>query len=246
MTTSTHPVPRAATAVVRVAVLVVVETAGLAAALRLGRSPESRPIWSDLELWIATSTAMDVTVGLLRPVVLALTGYLLATTALYLVALLLHAPRAVARLGAVTPRWVRAATERAVAVGLLATTWAAPAAHAAGTDPVPPPGLRVPSSSSFDVRAPALVLPQAPRPGTPDPTPAVAPARTVTVVPGDHLWSIAVRALAVAHGSTVDGLADGSIADYWRDLVAANEAHLRSGDPDLIHPGEVVRLPDPT
>jgi nucleoid-associated protein YgaU len=52
---------------------------------------------------------------------------------------------------------------------------------------------------------------------------------------GEHLWSI-----AASH------LGDGTIADvapYWRRLIAHNRARLRSGDPDLVYPGEVVELP---
>jgi hypothetical protein len=63
--------------------------------------------------------------------------------------------------------------------------------------------------------------------------------RSVVVRPGDNLWSIArtevVRASAV-HG-------DDAIARYWRLVIAANRATLRSGDPSLILPGELVTLP---
>ena len=75
--------------------------------------------------------------------------------------------------------------------------------------------------------------------------PADAPAHAVTprashpytVQPGDNLWSIARAAL----GGNAD---DTQIAPYWHTLIAANRSRLRSGDPNLIYPGEVLGLPD--
>ncbi len=64
---------------------------------------------------------------------------------------------------------------------------------------------------------------------------------TVTVSKGDHLWKIARQ-----HLETVTGEEQSSfqIARYWRGVIEFNIGHLRSGDPDLIYPGEVVVLPD--
>lgn len=58
----------------------------------------------------------------------------------------------------------------------------------------------------------------------------------VTVVEGDHLWKISARQLGPKAPSE-------QIAPYWRDVVAVNTPNLRSGDPDLIYPGEVVEMP---
>lgn len=68
------------------------------------------------------------------------------------------------------------------------------------------------------------------------------PARpeTVTVVEGDHLWKISERRLGkMTGGSPVDT----EITPYWREVVKLNRDNLRSGDPDLIYPGEVIALP---
>ena len=63
---------------------------------------------------------------------------------------------------------------------------------------------------------------------------------TYTVASGDRLWSIARRRLAAA----TDGQPDqGAVARYWLRVVDANRHHIRSGDPDLIFPGEVIDLP---
>jgi nucleoid-associated protein YgaU len=61
-------------------------------------------------------------------------------------------------------------------------------------------------------------------------------AETVVVERGDHLWKISAR-----HLEEVD---PGSrIAPYWRAVVDLNRPRLRSGDPDLIYPGELIELP---
>jgi nucleoid-associated protein YgaU len=60
-----------------------------------------------------------------------------------------------------------------------------------------------------------------------------------TVQWGDNLWAIAAGHLAD------NGVirSNGQIAPYWRELVQDNRASLRSGNPDLIFPGESVVLP---
>ena len=63
---------------------------------------------------------------------------------------------------------------------------------------------------------------------------------TVIVREGDHLWKIARRHLEEVIGAAVTG---GQIARYWRSLIDHNIDRLRSGDPDLIYPGEVIVLP---
>lgn len=58
----------------------------------------------------------------------------------------------------------------------------------------------------------------------------------VIVEKGDHLWKISARHLE-AHSP---GL---RVAPYWLRVIEVNTPSLRSGDPDLIYPGEVIRLP---
>lgn len=60
--------------------------------------------------------------------------------------------------------------------------------------------------------------------------------RTYVVRAGDNLWRIA--------GAHVGRAAsDETIARYWQRMIAANRTTLRSGDPSLIFPGEVIALP---
>lgn len=61
-------------------------------------------------------------------------------------------------------------------------------------------------------------------------------AATIVVSKGDHLWKISARHL----GPDAD---DANITPYWVEVVEVNTPRLRSGDPDLIFPGEVVELP---
>lgn len=67
-------------------------------------------------------------------------------------------------------------------------------------------------------------------------------ASTVVVQPGDSLWSLSAHRLAQVLGRPPR---DPELAPYWVATVESNTGRLRSGDPDLIHPGEQVVLPDP-
>jgi nucleoid-associated protein YgaU len=63
---------------------------------------------------------------------------------------------------------------------------------------------------------------------------------TVVVRPGDHLWKISERRLdeVLSRDPT-----DADVSPYWREVIEANRSRLRSGDPDLIYPGEQVEMP---
>ena len=96
-------------------------------------------------------------------------------------------------------------------------------------------GSAVPASatSSPVVRDVPVVRAPAPRLQHRHPRPKLeAPPRTHIVEPGENLWSIA---------ESVAGR--NNLLPYWRALVAQNDATLRSGDPNLIFPGEILTLP---
>jgi hypothetical protein len=102
-----------------------------------------------------------------------------------------------------------------------------------------PPAPTVPptrTTSPPPTTAP-LVQPTPPPPVLPvvpsAPSPAPPTGATHTVTPGEHLWSIAAARLA--------GASD--VAPYWLRLVELNRHRLRSGNPNLVYPGEVVELP---
>jgi hypothetical protein len=63
------------------------------------------------------------------------------------------------------------------------------------------------------------------------------------VASGDNLWTIARAHLARARGGGSGEPTNREVADYWIRVVEANRDGLRSGDPDLIYPGEEITLP---
>jgi hypothetical protein len=62
---------------------------------------------------------------------------------------------------------------------------------------------------------------------------------TWTVQRGDHLWRIADETVVDRGGEATEA----NVAAYWRRLIEANPEAV-GDDPDLIHPGQVVRLPE--
>jgi hypothetical protein len=73
-------------------------------------------------------------------------------------------------------------------------------------------------------------------PATPAPRAAVVSRpRVVVVRPGDSLWTIAAHLLG-------PGADDTEVAAAWHRLHAANRS--RVGDPDLIHPGQRLLVPE--
>lgn len=64
-------------------------------------------------------------------------------------------------------------------------------------------------------------------------------AETWIVEAGDHLWAIAAETVADRTGHTDDE----SVGAYWQRLIEANR-HIVGDDPDLIHPGQVIELPE--
>ena len=63
------------------------------------------------------------------------------------------------------------------------------------------------------------------------------------MVHGDSLWTIARAHLAAATGRDADDIPVHELGNYWAKVVAANRDHLRSRDPDVIYPGELIHLP---
>jgi hypothetical protein len=63
------------------------------------------------------------------------------------------------------------------------------------------------------------------------------------VRPGEHLWSIAAAQVATATGRPPADLAPADVAFYWLRVVEINRPRLRSRNPNVVHPGEVVELP---
>ncbi len=156
---------------------------------------------------------------------------------------------------------IRRLVDRALTVGLAASTLLAPAtASAVQTPPIPVivesetlteprPATEAPAATASVRAAPSQLprpLPEIAVPAGTARAPAAAaqspeaPARTHTVQPGEHMWLIAARHLE----SLGAPASDSDVAPYWVRMIDANCAVIRSGDPDLIYPGEVLALPE--
>jgi nucleoid-associated protein YgaU len=66
------------------------------------------------------------------------------------------------------------------------------------------------------------------------------------VTPGDNLWDLSAAALARATARERVTLVDDEIARYWRTVCDVNRDTLRSGNVNVIYPGEIVALPPVT
>lgn len=91
-------------------------------------------------------------------------------------------------------------------------------------------------------------MPSAGAAGVDDASPTAGPRRVEeaaghVVQPGDNLWRIAERQVATLTGRPAADLAIAEVGSYWIRLVDHNRGRLSSGDPDLIYPGEQLKLP---
>jgi len=174
---------------------------------------------------------MEAAASVLRLALLAAAGYLVAVTVLGVGAALLRRRDAVA----VVARWSPPVVRWLLGAWLAGSLAVGPAAAApAGS---PPTMVLLPD----DEPRPAPRLPA--RPPAPAPAPSAPPPMTTTIIlaPGDHLWSVAARTLATAWGRPP---AEREVAPYWRRIVELNRGSLPDpADPDLVFPGDKVRLP---
>lgn len=65
---------------------------------------------------------------------------------------------------------------------------------------------------------------------------------TYVVQPGDSIWSVSSRH---AERNRSGPVPISLVIEVWRQVVELNRDRIRSGDPDLIHPGEMLLLPEP-
>lgn len=255
---------------VRLAAVVGLDIAAIITFTAAGSRPWATVDWFSSATWTATDPEV-VVVAVLRLLGLGVAYWVAATTAIYVVGRIARLPRVVRSVEWATLPIVRRAADKVVALSVVTSTLASPAtalAHDAWLQYTPPiPVVVVAQSAEPDTdrgpiprAAPLPVRSITPQlPVTPDVGPAVgaippvdplplAPpdtGRLIEVPPthvvavGDSLWSIAER-----HMATVRPDASGQeIARFWGAVVDTNRSSLRSGDPDLIFPGEIVTLP---
>ena len=212
------------------ALVVASEAAGVVLLLRVGtRRPFDLPI-DDWEPSVRAAPG-DALASALRLVALGAASCLLVTTLLYVGASVARLPRLLRACAAVTPLPVRHLVDGACAASVVLATLAGPL------------GADVRDGRAVPPRPPVTAaLP------TPPATEHAAEVRfdaeiEVEVAPGDNLWAIAAQTLARATGRDRGAVADDEIDRYWRVLCDLNRGRVRSGDVNLIYPGEVVVLP---
>lgn len=186
---------------------------------------------------------------------LAVAYWLAASTLAYLVAMLSRAPAALRAVGWMTIGPVRRLVDR-LAAGALAVSLAMPAGASTSPGYVPVPAGDSPQASTTTTQPAVpvvaipdlLYLPVVPL-ADPDPLPVVRVVDTpvlqaveIVVRPGDNMWRLAEQRLAELLGRPP---VDSEIAPFWLQVIAANVGRIRSGDPDLIFPGEVLVIPAP-
>ena len=225
---------------------------------RLGSYSWLQIPFGDLSGWMERTSAEDALTAVLRLVALALAYWLAGSTVLYILASASRLPSAVRAVEWATLPAVRRTVDRVAALSLVATTVGAPLAPVMASEPpavvydveegVPLPRI-VPIPTREVAEAPRYIPTPA---GTGSnvasisaPVAVVAAATDVIgsiyeVVEGDNLWSIAARVVSETIGNTA---ADENIATYWRLLISENARVLRSGDPDMIYPGEMLTIP---
>lgn len=247
--------------------------AGVTFALhRLGEIPWLSVDWTRLRHWLDTTPPTDALLSIARLVGLGCGWWILASTSLNLVAGLCRAPAALRLAAPFTLPFIRNLGVRVVMGAMAVSTLGTAVPAAASTDdPLParpldsyPAPLAFPRPPLLTPR-PQTLLP-APRPlpfpgfnllndsepllhrdgestclPASIPCAAAAPGEHYLIAPGDHMWNIARRVLT---RSMPDPPTTRQIASYWIDLIETNRETIRSGDPDLIYPGEKLFLPE--
>ena len=227
--------------------------------------------WSDPIAWFNSASAEEAIGGTLRTVCLMLGYWITASTTLYVTTR--NRPRRPRIITALTLPGVRRLVDRTLATALTASIAVAPTSPALAEPPPPPPvvfditsdGIPVPhirsihkttdtagtteSNQETTPLPPATEVVSAPVP-TPVPTILPTPVAATTAIEaaatdhtvesGDSLWLIADRHVRAAVG---DAATTFTVTAYWRQVIDANHGTLRSGDPNLIFPGEIVLLP---
>lgn len=222
--------------------LLAAEVAAVGVLHALGDQPWAQVPVAHARRWVTVTPPVEAVMAALRLAGLVVGWWLVVTTTTTATAALLRAERLVGLLRPVTWSVARRAVDRTAAAGLSAALLAS--------------GVPV-MADEADPPPPALSEPAAVEPGQSGETPASQPAggrdsgeraaapSVHEVAPGEHLWVIAADALAAHRGVAPDELADEAIAEHWRAVIEANAGRLRSGDPDIVFPGEQLRLPPP-
>jgi len=214
--------------------LVAAEVGALVTLLRLDLPSVD---WSGPADWLERVPPEDAVIALVRLAALATAGYLVVTTALYVVATLTRVPALIRGVRFMTLPSIRRLVDGAMAAALVATPTSIAFAAA-------------PASAQAAPTAAHAYVPVVAGDAGPGYTPTPAgespsePGVSVYVVrSGDNLWTIAAHRLAALRGVPAENLSAADVADFWRALVELNASSLASGNPDVIYAGETISLP---
>jgi hypothetical protein len=240
---------------VRTAVLLGGELAALVVLHHLGSAPGFALPRSDPARWLREAAPLDVTAAVLRVLALAAACWLLASTVWWL----LPSRRGhVARRSRFAMPGSRRLAEWTFALTLVGGTAfsasgaAAATATASTTPSSTPSSAQAPSPTGVRtgrglvaVPAPAAPAPPpAPVPPAPAATPTAPPGPGVHVIePGENLWTIAAAQVGTTTNRAAGTVPAVEVAPYWLALCELNRATIRSGNPSLVYPGEVLQLP---
>lgn len=249
------------------------EAGAIALLHRLGAISWMQMPWGSLRSWLAVAPIEDVVAAGIRSVALVIAYWIAGSTAAYGAARISKVPRLIRATAWATLPPIRRTIDRAIATTIAAAVLASPATPTFAAEIPSPPDLivyqipdgAVPTPITPPAEDTTIILPPGVGGGGYTPHPAggvmiedastsVEPAGTrkdvgVTdgtafheVAAGDNMWTIAASHLrAVFPDRTVD---TGEVATYWRRVIEINTAGLRSGNPNLIYPGERILLPD--
>ncbi len=209
---------------------------GLAVTLLPRHLPRSTPLTDP------SAEAVELVSFGLRCVATVMAGYVALVLLAVVAGSLRLLPEAVGRfVDHWTGNGVAGAVRRAIGVSAVAVglTPIAPALAETSTPPV-----LAPVEARGEVRTGPMLTPtpsdREPIERPPDPQPDGAPT-TITVAPGESFWSLAAAMTTDALGRPPT---DAEIVPRWTALIAANQDRLVDpDDPDLILPGQVLRLP---
>jgi len=104
--------------------------------------------------------------------------------------------------------------------------------------PTEPPAMPDPVPGTAPA-PPATPVPDPPTAPAPSPQGTTSQPGSYLVQPGDCLWDIAERALALANRPIDSGSIAAAVTAWWR----ANSDQIQ--DPDLIYPGQLLQAPAP-
>ncbi len=238
----------------------------------LGNVAAPGPDLADPAAWSRRTDPELAIIAALRLLGLVVSGWLLTTSVLYALAVrgrhrgLRHV------VGSFTLPAVRRLVERAAVVSITASSllggatgaWAQAEPSVTSGDVVveepvvrdrPAPSTSVPPTSTSTTTPTTTTSTPTPPDVAADPPPPI-PEREPRVTPtpvrsevlhvveaGESFWLIAQQLVAERRGTTVEDLTPADVHDTWVELVETNRATIRSGNPNLIYPGEVVTLP---